>query len=120
AYGWNVVRSSNSIEALDVISPDAEKRVPIEGWITLDKARELFKAAGQNWDSLHKAAQSKDFKPVALNAKANVTVKIGVRRINSRNVVAKLEGTDKKDEYVVYSAHYDHLGRDSTKTGDQI
>ena len=120
AYGWNVVRSSNSIEALDVISADAEKRVPIEGWITLDKAKQLFAAAGQNWDSLHEAARSKDFKPVALNAKANVAVKIGVRRLNGTNVVAKLEGTDKKDEYVVYSAHHDHLGRNPANTGDQI
>ena len=120
AYGWNVVRSSNSIEALDVISPDANKRVPVEGWITLDKAKQLFAAAGQNWDSLHRAAQSKDFKPVALNAKANVAVRIGVRRLNGTNVVGKLEGTDKKDEYVVYSAHHDHLGRNPANTGDQI
>ena len=120
AYGWNVVRSSNSIEALDVISPDAESRVPVEGWITLDKAKELFRASGQNWDSLHKAAQSKDFKPVALNAKANVTVKIGVRRMNGMNVVAKLEGSEKPDEYVVFSAHHDHLGRNPANTGDQI
>jgi Zn-dependent M28 family amino/carboxypeptidase len=120
AYGWQVVRSSNSNEAIDVIYPEAEHRVGVEGWITLDKAKELFKAAGQNWDSLHAAARSKDFRPVTLNAKANVSVKVDVRRINSRNVVGKLEGTDKKDEYVVYSAHYDHLGRDSTKKGDQI
>jgi Zn-dependent M28 family amino/carboxypeptidase len=119
AYGWNVVRSSNSNEAIDVIYPDADKRVGVEGWITLDKAKELFKAAGQNWDSLHAAAKSKDFKPVALNAKANVSVKVDVRRIDSRNVVAKLEGGDKKDEYVVYTAHYDHLGR-GTGPGDQI
>jgi Zn-dependent M28 family amino/carboxypeptidase len=119
AYGWNVVRSSNSNEAIDVISPDAEQRVGIEGWITLDKAKELFKAAGQNWDSLHAAARSKDFKPVALNAKANVAVKTDVRRIDSHNVVAKLEGTDKKDEYVIYSAHWDHLGK-GTGPGDQI
>jgi Zn-dependent M28 family amino/carboxypeptidase len=120
AYGWNVVRSSNSIEALDVISPDAESRVPVEGWITLDKARQLFAAAGQNWDSLHRAAATKEFKPVALSAKANVTVKIGVRRMSGMNVVAKLEGTDAKDEYVVYSAHHDHLGRNPANTGDQI
>ena len=119
AYGWNVVRSSWSGEQLDVISPDAEKRVPVEGWITMDKAKQLFAAAGQNWDSLHQAAQSKDFKPVALNAKANVTVKTAVRRLESTNVVAKIEGTTKKDEYVVYSAHHDHLGK-GTGPGDQI
>ena len=119
AYGWNVVRSSWSGEQLDVISPDAEKRVPVEGWITLDKARQLFAAAGQKWDSLHRAAASKDFRPVALNAKANVTVNTTVRRLEGTNVVAKLEGTDRKDEYVVYSAHHDHLGKGSG-AGDQI
>ena len=119
AYGWNVVRSSNSIEALDVISPDAERRVPVEGWITLDKAKQLFAAAGQNFDSLHRLAITKDFRPVALNAKASVTVKTDVRRIDSKNVVAKLEGAGKKDEYVVYSAHWDHLGK-GTGPGDQI
>jgi Zn-dependent M28 family amino/carboxypeptidase len=120
AYGWDVVRSSNSIEAVDVVSPDAETRVPVEGWITLDKAKELFKAAGQNWDSLHNAAKSKDFKPVALNAKANVAVKIRARTFNSLNVVGKLEGTDHKDEYVIYTAHWDHLGRNTANRGDQI
>jgi Zn-dependent M28 family amino/carboxypeptidase len=120
AYGWNVVRSSWSGEQLDVISPDAEKRVPVEGWITLAKAKQLFAAAGQNWDSLHRAAQSKDFKPVLLNAKANIGVKTAVRRIASTNVVAKLDGTDKKDEYVIYSAHHDHLGRGSGPSGDLI
>ena len=119
AYGWNVVRSSWSGEQLDVISPDAEKRVGVEGWITLDKAKQLFAAAGQNWDSLRVAAQSKDFKPVALNAKANVNVKTTVRRLSGVNVVAKLEGAAKKDEYVIYSAHHDHLGK-GTGPGDQI
>jgi Zn-dependent M28 family amino/carboxypeptidase len=119
AYGWNVVRSSWSNEQLDVLSPDADKRVPVEGWITLAKAKQLFAAAGQNWDSLHSAAKSKDFRPVALNAKANVTVKTTVRRLEGVNVVAKLEGTAKKDEYVVYSAHHDHLGK-GTGPGDQI
>lgn len=120
AYGWNVVRGSWSGEQLDVISPDAEKRVPVEGWITLDKAKQLFAAAGQNWDSLHAAAKTKEFRPVALDAKANATVKTVVRRMDSWNVVAKLEGTDRKDEYVVYSAHHDHLGRDTSLKGDQI
>jgi Zn-dependent M28 family amino/carboxypeptidase len=94
--------------------------VPVEGWITLDKAKELFKAAGQNWDSLHNAAKSKDFKPVALNAKANVAVRIAARTFNSLNVVGKLEGTDHKDEYVIYTAHWDHLGRNAANKGDQI
>ena len=119
-YPYTVVSGSNSQEQFDVISPDAEKRVPVEGWITLDKAKELLSAAGQNFDSLKAAAVRKDFKPVALEAKANYDVKIQSRQIQSHNVVAKIEGTDKKDEYIVYTAHWDHLGRDTTLKGDQI
>ena len=71
---------------------------------------------------MKKAAVSKDFKPVVLNAKANLDVKNTLREINSNNVVAKLEGSDPvlKNEYVVYTAHWDHLGRDPKLQGDQI
>ena len=119
-YPYSVVSTSNSQEQFDVPSPDAEKRVGVEGWITLDKAKELLSAAGQNFDSLKAAAVRKDFKPVALNAKANFDVKIDARQIQSHNVVAKIDGGDKKDEYVVYTAHWDHLGKDTTLKGDQI
>jgi len=119
-YPYGVVSGSNSQEQFDVISPDAEKRVPVEGWITLDKAKQLLSAAGQNFDSLKAAATRKDFKPVPLNAKATFDVKIDSRKIQSHNVVAKLEGSDKKDEYVVYTAHWDHLGKDTSLKGDQI
>jgi len=119
-YPYGVVSSSNSQEQFDVLSSDAEKRVQIEGWITLDKAKELLRDAGQNFDSLKASAATKQFKPVPLNATATFDVKIDVRKIQSHNVVAKLPGTDKKDEYVVYSAHWDHLGKDTTLKGDQI
>src|SRR5690242_4654170 len=119
-YPYEVVRSSNSAEQFDVPSADAEKRVPVEGWIRLEKAKELFRDAGLNFDSLKTLAKRKDFKPVTLGAKANFNVKIAHRQIQSKNVVAKLEGGDRKDEYVIYSAHWDHLGRDSTLKGDQI
>jgi Zn-dependent M28 family amino/carboxypeptidase len=119
-YPYGVVQGSNSQEQFDVISPDAEKRVPVEGWIRFEKAKELLSAAGQNFDSLKAAAARKDFKPIPLNAKATFHVKIDSREIQSHNVVAKLEGTDKKDEYVIYTAHWDHLGRDASLKGDQI
>ena len=119
-YPYEVVRSSNSAEQFDVPSPDADKRVPVEGWIRLEKAKELFRAAGLDFDSLKAAAKRKDFKPVALDAKASFDVKIDARRIQSKNVVAKVEGGDSKDEYVVYTAHWDHLGRDTSLKGDQI
>jgi Zn-dependent M28 family amino/carboxypeptidase len=119
-YPYEVVRSSNSAEQFDVPSPGAEKRVPVEGWIRLDKAKELLRAAGLDFDSLKAAAKRKDFKPVALDAKASFDVKIDSREIQSKNVVARFAGGDAKDEYVVYTAHWDHLGRDTSLKGDQI
>jgi Zn-dependent M28 family amino/carboxypeptidase len=119
-YPYEVVRSSNSAEQFDVPSANAENRVAIEGWIRLEKAKELLRDAGLNFDSLKAAAKKKDFKPVTLDAKANFNVKIDHREIQSKNVVAKLEGGDKKDEYVIYTAHWDHLGKDTTLKGDQI
>ena len=97
-------------------------RVAVESWITTDRAKELFTAGGQDFDALKKAALSKDFKPVALKAKANITVKNTIREVNSSNVIGKLEGSDPtlKNEYVVYTAHWDHLGRDPKLAGDQI
>ena len=119
-YPFDVVKGSYTAEQFDVISPEAGKRVPVEGWVRREKAAELIAAAGLDLDSLKAAARTKAFRPVALNAKANFDVKIASRRVRSRNFVAKLEGTDRKDEVVIYSAHWDHLGRDTTAQGDQV
>ncbi|MBK9708595.1 MAG: M28 family peptidase [Acidobacteria bacterium] len=110
-------------ESFDIQTPDKNmKRVSVESWITDVKARELFKAAGQDFDALKKAALSRDFKPVPLNAKAGISIKSELREVNSRNVIALLEGSDPKlkNEYVVYTAHWDHMGRDEKLKGDQI
>lgn len=99
-----------------------QNRVAVESWITVDAAKKLFSSAGQDYETLKKAALSKDFKPVALNAKANFHIKTTLREVESKNIVAKLEGSDPKlkDEYVVYSAHWDHMGRNEKLPGDQI
>ncbi len=122
-YPYEVVSGSWSRENFDIQKPDKNiNRVAVESWIHLDRARELVKASGHDFDALKKAAIRKDFKPVALNAKANFELKNTLREINSKNVIAKLEGSDAKlkDEYVVYTAHWDHLGRDPKLAGDQI
>src|SRR5262245_58624608 len=122
-YPYEVVSGSWSRENFDIQTPDKNMgRAAVESWITTDRAKELLTASGQDFDALKKAALSKDFKPVVLNAKANITVKNTLREINSNNVVAKLEGSDPalKNEYVIYTAHWDHLGRDPKLTGDQI
>ncbi len=110
-------------ENFDIRAADKNmSRVSAEAWMTDTKARELFRAAGKDFDELKKAALSRDFKPVALGAKANLSIKTTLREIDSQNVVAKLEGSDAKlkDEYVIYTAHWDHMGRDPKLTGDQI
>src|SRR4026209_2863970 len=122
-YPYEVVSGSWSRENFDIQKPDKNMgRVAVESWITTDRAKELFTASGQDFDALKKAAVSKDFKPVALNAKANMTVRNTLREIKSSNVVGKLEGSDPtlKNEYLIYTAHWDHLGRDPKLTGDQI
>lgn len=122
-YPYEVVSGSWSRENFDIQSPDKNMgRVAVESWITSDRAKELFTAGGQDFDALKKAAVTKDFKPVTLNAKADILVKNTLREINSNNVVAKIEGSDPalKNEYVVYTAHWDHLGRDPKLAADQI
>ena len=122
-YPYEVVSGSWSRENFDIQTPDKNmKRAAVESWITTERAKELLTAAGQDFDALKKSALSKDFKPVALNAKANMSVKNTLREINSNNVIGKLEGSDPtlKNEYVIYTAHWDHLGRDPKLPGDQI
>jgi Zn-dependent M28 family amino/carboxypeptidase len=123
AYPFKVVKDSWGRENFDIQAADKNAgRVKVESWITLDRAKELFSASGQDFDALKKVAITKDFKPVPLNAKATFHLKNTVRSIDSQNVVAKLEGSDPtlKDEYVVFTAHWDHLGRDEKLQGDQI
>ena len=119
-YPYAVVEGSFSREQFDVPSADASSRVPVEGWLSNEKARQIVTAAGFDFDSLKAAAATKDFRPVTLNASAAFDVGIKVRRIQGKNVVAKLPGSSRPDEYVVYTAHFDHLGRDTTAQGDQI
>jgi Zn-dependent M28 family amino/carboxypeptidase len=78
--------------------------------------------AGQDLAALKKSAVSKDFRPVTLDAKASFDIKNTLREVDSRNVIAKLEGSDPKlkDQYVIYTAHWDHLGKDTSLKGDQI
>ena len=122
-YPFEVVSGSWGRENFDIVSPDKNAgRVGVESWITLDRAKELFAAAGQDFDALKRTAVTKEFRPVALNARANFRVRNTLRTVDSQNVVALLEGSDPalKNEYVVYTAHWDHLGRDEKAQGDQV
>jgi len=114
-YPYDVVRGSWGQENFDIRTPDGNAgRVPVEAWITEEKARELFAAGGRDFDALKRAAARRDFRPVALDASASFRVRNTTREVASRNVIAKLEGAhpQRRNEYVVYTAHWDHLGRD--------
>jgi Zn-dependent M28 family amino/carboxypeptidase len=122
AYDFSVVQG-NLGEKFDVVPPDKNMgRVNIEGWITRDSARKLLALGGQDLDALKKQAITKAFKPVPLGVTANMAIKNTLRTVDSRNVVAKVEGSDPrlKDEYVIYTAHWDHLGIGQPVNGDRI
>jgi Zn-dependent M28 family amino/carboxypeptidase len=122
-YPWEVVVGSWGRENFDIQSAGGKmERVGVESWISYDCAKKLFSLAGQDYDALKKAAAYRDFKPVPLGARAHLRVRNALRRIQSNNVIAKLEGSDPvlKNEYVIYTAHWDHLGKDEKLQGDQV
>ena len=112
-YPWDVVKNSWSNEQFDIVAKDNNmSKVPVQGLITEGRARELMAACGKNFDTLKKSAIQRNFKPVQLGAKAAITFQTKIRLIESHNVLAKLDGSDPvlKKEYVIYMAHWDHLG----------
>ncbi len=124
-YGWNVVRTSNGNWRFDVARTPDDKTPFLEfrSWMTEATARKIFAQAGKNLDELREKAKSRDFQPVNLNLKAKLDVSSESKRVESNNVVGVWDGGDKnlKNEYVIYSAHWDHLGiGEPDKTGDKI
>ncbi|HEY7379403.1 MAG TPA: M28 family metallopeptidase [Steroidobacteraceae bacterium] len=121
AYGWNVVTASWTGPQLDLATADGNVgRVAIEGWISNEAAQSLFKLAGQDLAALQAAAAKRDFKAVPLGVQASVTVRNAIRRSNSSNVIGILPGSKRPDEYLIYTAHWDHFGHAVDKPGDAI
>jgi Zn-dependent M28 family amino/carboxypeptidase len=124
-YGWNVVRTSNGNWRFDVAHTPSDKTPFLNwrSWMTEETARAIFKQGGKDLDDLRIKAQSRDFKPVKFGVRAKLDVKSEMKRVDSNNVVGILEGSDGKlkNEYVVYSAHWDHLGvGEKDANGDNI
>src|SRR5688572_30104899 len=121
SYGWDVVRGSWSGAQFDLrASDDPAPRLPVQGWITDAQARALFADAGLDFDAQRAAANRRGFKPVSLEGKASVTLESTIVEKSSRNVVARVRGTQRPDEAVVYLAHWDHLGKHPDEAGDNI
>ncbi len=122
AYGWNVVNSSWTGTQFLAQSKDGGKsQTKANGWIQKSVAKKIFAAAGQDLDKQMAAAKQKGFKAVPLNLTASMNFENDIARKASKNVIGVMKGTKRPDEYVLYTAHWDHLGRcTAAADGDDI
>ena len=121
-YGWNVIRNSWGAERFGLL-PDANTpALKMKAWVTDEVAKKITQSGGLNLDQLRQQAASRSFKPVTLNAKVDTMLRMQVQRLTSPNVVGIFRGNDPtlKNEFVVYSAHWDHLGIRPDQPGDNI
>ena len=117
-YGWGVIQSSNANNYL-ILESEAPV-VDIEGWISLQSAEKIFDSSVLKGKDLKALARNKEFKPVPLGLKASVKIRNSISNLVSKNVIALIPGTERKDEYIIYSAHWDHLGIGKAIDGDSI
>ncbi len=120
-YGWQVVQNTWTGAQLSLAAADPNAgHAAIEGWIHKDAARALFSAAGLDFAAEAAAAAHAGFKAVSMGAQADATLKLSVRQFTSNNVVALWPGGSRRHEYVLYTAHWDHLGRDPARPGHNV
>jgi len=120
-YPWEVVHNSWSGAQFNLIPEDNNmSRCAVEGWLTVESARSIFIQAGMDLEALKDAAAKPGFKAVPMGLKASVSLKNSIRRSRSHNVIGFLPGSDRRDEFVFYMAHWDHLGMNPSLEGDQI
>jgi Zn-dependent M28 family amino/carboxypeptidase len=120
-YGWNVIQSTWTGAQFDLSRADGTAdRAAIEGWIQMDAARALFGAAGLDYTAAATAAGHVGFKATPMGVHVDATLHNSVRQFNSANVVALLPGAGRRKEYVLFIAHWDHLGRDPARSGHNI
>ncbi len=112
SYGWNVVESSwSGPQAYAQRGDDAPTPTKMNGWIQDSVAEQIFEAAGQDLAELKDAAKKEGFKPVSLGLKTSTSFTNESREYVSQNVIGILPGAKRPDEYVIHTAHWDHLGR---------
>lgn len=122
-YPFEVVQSGWTGEQFDLASPDRNmSRVAIEGWISLEQAHAVFALAEHDLGALTRTAATRGFQPTPLGLQASMTLRNTLRTMDSRNVIARLDGNDPdvRDEAVIYTAHWDHLGIGAGVEGDTI
>ncbi|MDZ7717810.1 MAG: M28 family peptidase [Balneolaceae bacterium] len=124
-YGWNVVSNSWSGEQFYLKSAEGEasNMTTFDSWLTESTSAELFEAAGYDLNEMLEAADDPEFQPVPLDGiTADVDLEANYSNMSSENVVGEIEGSDPDlmDEYIVFTAHLDHLGITTPVDGDSI
>jgi Zn-dependent M28 family amino/carboxypeptidase len=121
SYGWSVVKNSWTGPQFSFQREDLNKdRVAVEGWINSDVAEELFAKAGLDFSDMKRLAAQGGFNIDMGELDASITVNNTIKKSISYNFIATLPGKKAANEHILYSAHWDHLGTDLTKSGDQI
>lgn len=121
-YGFNVVQGKHQQPILYLDDRGKENyKLGFEGWLTLPSAKKLFEMAGKNDSELLAAARKPDFQGVPLGVNLSASIQVEAEYNVSKNVVAKLTGETKPEEYIIYTAHWDHFGIGKPdETGDSI
>jgi len=109
-YGWNVVKSPGGENYGLVAPPEKVTSLALQGWISGETATALFTNAGQDLAKLRTAARRKDFKPIDLGTSFNAAIPVTQAVVQSQNVLAKIPGTKRPDEVIMYGAHWDAYG----------
>jgi Zn-dependent M28 family amino/carboxypeptidase len=121
SYGWAVVRNGWTGPQYSLVRDDNNlSRCAVESWITLDTAKKVIASAGLNFEEMKTASVQPGFEPISLGLRASIVVKNSITYSSSRNVIALLRGSKRADEYIIYTAHWDHLGMNPGLEGDQI
>ncbi len=120
SYPWEVVRNSNSGEK-SYLKLEASV-LKVAAWVQWEVAKKLAAVSGMDLDKMLADARTREFRPVSLGSKLKAHMVSKVRNFESNNVLAVLPGSDRKlkDEAVMYTAHYDHLGVRPDMPGDNI
>lgn len=121
SYGWDVIKNGAARPEFELPAKSGQiAPLQAQGWINGPAAEKLFADAGLDLLKLRAAAGKRGFKPVPLQTKASALIGHKIRSSTSQNVIGIIKGSEKPDEVVIYTAHWDHLGQNFGLVGDQI
>jgi len=121
AYGWSTVEGTWGGPQFSLVAQDENMgRVAFESWISHEAAQTIFAQAGMDYADMKARALTPEFEAVPMGVTANLSFSNSIRRSTSNNFLAKIPGTTRPDEVVIYMGHWDHFGIDPSLAGDQI